>query len=569
MRDEAVREPGTGADSVLLGLKRAGVDYLFANAGTDFPPIIESYVTLPKSAVPEPVTVPHETAGVAMAHGYYLATGRPQAAMVHVNVGLANAAMGVINAASDNIPVLMMSGRTPLTETGREGGRVSPIHYGQEMFDQASLVKDVVKYHYEMRYPEQGEAMVSRAAALAMSAPEGPVYLSLPREPLADRIPDSARQPAHPRPPASPARPDEAAIATLADWLRSAERPVIICQRSDPAGRLSTALSSFAARHGIAVATPFATRNVLASADPVLIGGNPAEALGGADLVIVIDSDTPWIPSRQSPEPGARVAHIAADPHFARMPVRGFQTDLAIQADPARALEARDAALGGPVPGAEARMAALTAASAARRAAVREIAAKGTGAPMSAEWMSQCIAKAMGDEGRVFSDLGVLPGAMELAGPNRVFISPHSGGLGWAMPAALGAQLADRDRLTIACVGDGSYMFANPVACHQIAEALDLPILTIIKNNAMWNAVRRSVVDSYPDGAAVRANEMPLTSLEPAPEYTKVAEASRAHVERVESGADLPAALARAIGVIRGERRQALLDLRVAATDAH
>jgi acetolactate synthase I/II/III large subunit len=156
---------------------------------------------------------------------------------------------------------------------------------------------------------------------------------------------------------------------------------------------------------------------------------------------------------------------------------------------------------------------------------------------------------------------------MSLAGPNRLFSNPHSGGLGWALPAALGAQLANRDRLVVACIGDGSYMFANPVACHQIAEALDLPVITVIKNNRMWNAVRRSVVNAYPDGAAARANQMPLTSLEPAPDFGMIGAASRAYVERVERGEDLPAALERAVAMVRGERRQVVLDVAVAVSD--
>src|SRR5690606_21973413 len=172
---ERTREGQTGAETLLLGLKRAGIDYVFANAGTDFPPIIEAFVALDDASVPQPVTVPHETAGVAMAHGYYLVTGKPQAAMVHVNVGLANSAMGVINAASDNIPVLMMSGRTPITESGRLGARVTPIQYGQEMYDQNSLVSNVTKFSYEMRYPEQGDTLALRATTLAMSEPRGPV----------------------------------------------------------------------------------------------------------------------------------------------------------------------------------------------------------------------------------------------------------------------------------------------------------------------------------------------------------------------------------------------------------
>ena len=133
----------TSAEALLRALKRQGIDYFLANAGTDFPPIIEALSRLAPDQAPQPVTVPHETAAVAMAHGYYLVSGKPLAVMVHVNVGLANAVMGVINAASDNIPLLVLSGRTPISEYGRPGSRVTPIQYGQEMYDQSSLVADV------------------------------------------------------------------------------------------------------------------------------------------------------------------------------------------------------------------------------------------------------------------------------------------------------------------------------------------------------------------------------------------------------------------------------------------
>ncbi len=566
---DETRQVQTGAEALLLGLKASGIDYIFANAGTDFPPIIEAMAQLPKAACPVPVTVPHETASVGMAHGYYLVTGRAQAVMVHVNVGLANAVMGVVNAASDNIPVLVMSGRTPITEAGRPGHRVTPIHYGQEMFDQTSLVRDLVKYSYELRYPEQAGEVVGRAVALATSAPRGPVYLSLPREPLAEACPDWTPEAATARPAATITAPASDAVAQVAEWLRQAQSPVILCQRGDPGEALGDALGAFATRHGIKVASPFVIRNVLPSAHPNFAGYAPDAGLYGADLLIVLDSPVPWVAASATPKEGVRVVHIGPDPHFSRMPMRGYQTDLAVQADPVLTLNALDAALEAPVPGATERNAALGEASSARRAKLKTIAENSRTDPMGAEWLSLCLSRAMGDEAVVFSDLGILPGFMEFAGPNRVFVCPHSGGLGWAMNAALGAQLADRERLVVACVGDGSYMFANPVAAHQIAEALGLPILTIVKNNAMWNAVRRSVIGAYPDGAAARANEMPLTSLAPLPDFTRVAEASRAHAERVDHAADLPAALERAIKVIRTERRQALLDVRVAVSDVH
>ncbi len=557
----------TGAEALLTGMGRSGIDYLFANAGTDFPPVIEALAQLDPAQVPTPVTVPHETAAVAMAHGAYLVSGRAQAVMVHVNVGLANAVMGVINAASDNIPMLVMSGRTPITERGRKGARMTPIQYGQEMFDQSSLVRDVVKYNYEMRYPEQGGALVARAMSVANSEPKGPVYLSLPKEPLSELVPEHLQARTVPPPPATSAHPDPAAIAQAARWLEEATRPVAICQRGDTEGRLSAALSGLAAAHGIAVFEPFTLRNVLPSDDPALQGYAP-NGTKGADLILVIDSDTPWIEATTAPSPDAKVIHIGPDPHFARMPVRGFQTDLAIASDPVAAIDAL-AAQARPGLAAAANRAANATASQDRRDRARATATDGAQTPMTAEWISHCVSNIMDADTVAFSELGLLPDFMDIKGPNRHFSNVHAGGLGWAMPAALGAQLMRPGKLTIACMGDGSYMFANPVACHQIAEALELPILTIIKNNAMWNAVRRSVVNGYPDGAAAKSNRVPLTSLEPLPDFAAIAAASRAHALRLEDGADLPDALARAIDIIRREKRQVLLDLRCAVSNAH
>jgi len=557
----------TGAESLLDGLSLSGIQYMFANAGTDFPPIIEALARRDPSAAPVALTIPHETAAVAMAHGAYLVTGRAQAVMVHVNVGLANSVMGVINAASDNIPMLVMSGRTPISERGRKGARMTPIQYGQEMFDQTSLVRDLVKYSYEMRYPEQGKQLVMRAMSLATSEPQGPVYLSLPKEPLSEIVPEIT-QTHHPMPPsATKILPDPEAIIKLARLLETASNPVIICQRGDTEGRLSRALSTLAAKHGIAVFEPFLLRNVLPSNDPALQGYH-ASGPSDADLIIVLDSDTPWIEATNAPGPETIVVHIGPDPHFARMPVRGFRTDLAISSDSVEAILAVDRAARAPSAAGQ-RSKALAQSATQRRDAAQVKAKAGDTNPMSAEWISHCVSEIMDEEAVAFSELGLLPAYMTLKGPNRLFNNVHAGGLGWAMPAALGAQLMRPDRLTIACMGDGSYMFANPVACHQIAEALRLPILTIIKNNAMWNAVRRSVVNGYPDGSAAMSNTVPLTSLEPLPDFAAIARASRAHAERIEDGRELPAALQRAVGIIRTEKRQVLLDLRCAVSDMH
>ena len=181
-------KPTNAAAALLAGLKARGVDYLFSGSGSDWAPIIEAYADpgMDKSLLPQPVICPHETAVVAMAHGYYLRTGKPQAAMVHVNVGLANAAMGMLNAAADRIPLIMLSGRSPVSDGERTGARNEPIHWGQDMRDQTALVRESAKWDVEMRYGEQALDVAARATAIAASEPTGPVYVSLPREALCE-----------------------------------------------------------------------------------------------------------------------------------------------------------------------------------------------------------------------------------------------------------------------------------------------------------------------------------------------------------------------------------------------
>jgi acetolactate synthase I/II/III large subunit len=465
--------------------------------------------------------------------------------------------------------MIVMSGRTPLTEHGRTGARVTPIQYGQEMFDQTSIVRDVTKFNYELRYAEQGSSLVARAIAIAMSEPRGPVYLSLPREPLAEAFPADHPYPPAPQVFAGPAAPRPEAIEDAVRRLAAAKHPVILCQRSDPLGRTANTLARFADTFAIPVVEPFTIRNVLASSHPMLLGNDVAQVLAEADVVLAVDCAVPWIEKLHRPRQDVTVIGLGPDPLYSRMPVRSQRVDLSLAGDPEATIDLLHQAMSRHDPATEERRARIARATLQRGYEAEAPQRAEPGGAMTGEWLSQCLSDMLGDDGVVFNELGVVPGAMDLRGANRLFTAPHSGGLGWAVPAALGAQLHDRARLCVACIGDGSYMFANPVACHQIAEALGLPILIVIKNNRMWNAVRRAVLNSYPGGKAVSANVMPLVSLEPLPDFQLIARASRAHAERIETPEELPPALDRALKVIREEKRHALLDVRVTQSDKH
>src|SRR6266481_4508153 len=98
----------TVSDAYMTLLADRGIDYWFANAGTDFAPVVETLAKaeLLETKVPTPVTCPHENTAMHMAIGYFLVTGRPQAVMVHVNVGTANGMNGLLNVARGHVHVL-------------------------------------------------------------------------------------------------------------------------------------------------------------------------------------------------------------------------------------------------------------------------------------------------------------------------------------------------------------------------------------------------------------------------------------------------------------------------------
>jgi len=560
----------TAGGAVLARLKALGVDYIFANSGTDFPPIIEGLAEATAKDLPLPraIVIPHENAAMGMAHGYYLATRRAQAVMAHTNVGLANCAIGAINAATEQVPIILFSGRTPVTEHGRLGSRTVPIGWGQEMRDQTALVRETSKWDYELRFPEQAVDIIDRAFAIACSTPKGPVYLSLPREVLCEPCP-AGELDAPPRMSPAIAAPHAAALDEAARLLANAKRPLIIAQRGAGAAEGFAALGELALAWGIPVSQYWAIQLAISSEHPMSVGIDPGPWLKEADLVLVLDCIAPWSPDIHRLAEGCKVIQIGQDPLYARFPVRNFRADVSLVGETAEVV----AALAGRLqpylaetaePRA-ARRAKVTEFHAARRVAVLAQAERGDGDPMTKDWVSLCLSRAIaGRDATVLSELGCPLEPLSLGAHNAWFQEPHSGGLGWSFPCALGMQLADPQRLIIATMGDGSYMFSNPVACHQIAEALGLPILIVILNNAEWGAVRKSVLDVYPHGFAAKTNKMPLISLDPSPDFARVAEASRAFAQRVTKGADLPEALRRALDHIGTRRTAALLDVRVA-----
>lgn len=558
----------TAGGALLARLKALGVDYIFGNSGTDFPPIIEGLAEAAAKDVdlPKALVIPHESAAMGMAHGYYLANGKPQVVMAHTNVGLANCAIGAINAAAEGVPILLFSGRTPILEKGRLGARSVPIGWGQEMRDQTAMVREACKWDYELRYPEQAIDLADRAYGIAQSTRKGPVYIGLPREPLCGPCPADGLDAPPTMVPARAAAPADE-IAQAAAILAKAERPVIFAQHGSGSEQAFATLTRLVNEWGIPVVHYFAVQIAVPTDDPMCVGADAEPWISQADAILVLNSLAPWSPETHQPPSDCPIIQIGPDPLHSRFPIRNFRSDLSIMSETAPAVEALAEAMAPLAADHKDKRAArhrdIAERSASIRTAVADRATAGAGTKLTKEWVSHCLSQVLADKGpsTVISELGCRLAPMRRTEHNSFQLAPHSGGLGWGFASALGIQLAEPDRIVVASVGDGSYLFANPAVCHQIAEALHLPVLVLVLNNAEWAAVRHSVLDIYPDGHAARANQMPMTSLAPTPDFVMIAQASRAWARRVTSGADVPAVLGEALDHIKTNRTQALVEV--------
>jgi acetolactate synthase-1/2/3 large subunit len=555
------------ADAYLELLAARGVDYFFGNGGTDFGPIIDAYAKRRAAGqpVPEPITVPHEITAVAMAHGYSMVTGRPQVVMVHTIAGTANATGNIINASRSNAPMLFSAGRTPLHEEGTPASRNAHIHWAQESFDQGGMVREWVKWEYELRQGSDIEGVVDRALAITQSEPSGPVYLSLPREVLAEER-GALTYSADPRvrPAVAAASPD--AIDAAANALANARNPVLV---TAALGRDPEAIAELIRLAELLNVPVFETGAPLFFNFPVTHplhqGTTLAGTLPDADVVVVVECDVPWLPAYAKPREDATVIGIAHDPLYTRYPIRTFPVDIALAGAPRYSLAALADALEPEQLDADAiaeRGRRWAAAHEQVRAAAHDRAQSTRGdSPLHRAWFAHCLEQVRDDDTIVVNELGFDTSQFESEQPGSFYGVSTAGVLGWSIGAALGVKLAARDKTVICGVGDGSYIFGAPEAVHWLSRKIDLPVLFVVWNNSEWSAVTQAAQQVYPEGWAVRTGSFAFSDLSPNVAFEQVCEAAGGYGERVDDPEQVPAALERALHAVKVEGRQALLNV--------
>jgi acetolactate synthase-1/2/3 large subunit len=562
----------TAGTAFLEALREAGIEYLFANLGSDHTALIEALAAADAAGRPLPklITCPHEMVALSAAHGYAQASGRAQAVIVHVDCGTQSLGGAIHNAAKGRVPVLIFAGTSPATQEGEaRGSRTEFIHWIQDVFDQRGLVRGYMRYDGEIRAGANAKQIVHRAMQFAYSDPKGPVYLMAAREVMEQEI---APVPIdlHRWPRIAPGALTNADATRIASLLTKARRPLIVTSYAgrNPAAVLE--LVRLCARTGAGVLESVPCYVNFPADNPAYQGSQWNEqrqnpALAEADVILVVDSDVPWIPLANRPASGATIVHIDVDPLKEQMPLWYVGAQHVYRADAASALAQVNAAL--EQEKADERRIAETRAHYASRHAKRAAELAQREAPrqdtLTAEYLTACVRRAIGPEAIVISE-GVthFTTISDHAGRSKPGTLFNSGGgsLGWCGGAALGVKLARPDATVVGLAGDGCYMFSVPSSVYWMARRYRTPFLQVIYNNRGWRAPRYSTMTVHPQGYASRGVDIG-TSFDPPPDYAGIATAAGgAHPEIVRRPEELEPALQRALHAVREEGRCAVVD---------
>ena len=520
----------TAAERLLRSFERYGVEYVFANFGTDHTPLLEAAARVRAAgeadAIPRFVTCPHEFAAMSAAHGFAAATGRPQAVLVHVDVGTQNLGAAMHNAHRANVPVYVVAGLAPVTHAGEPGSRDIAVHYFQDVFDQPGIVREYCRWTSEYRPPADPAEFVDRGLERATGIEPGPAYLSATREALEAPIeasdpagragrtkgPDSTGRAAAPGGRRTrPTGPDTDTVAAIADRVRSAEAPVVVTSRlgDEPnADERVRAAVDFAEAAGAGVVEHSPTVLSFPRGHDLHAGFDPSAAFEHADLVLLAGVDVPWIPADGGPGPDVPVLQVDGDPTKRTFPQWPFDPDVRVAADPARTLAAVAERLD-PADGETGRERWSALAAERRASADERVERDRADGRLTPAVLSVAVDEVVDERTTVVADGVTSAGAIlehvELTRPGS-YLSKGGSGLGWAGGAGVGVALARPEERVVGLVGDGAYLFSHPTACAWMAAEYDAPALTVVYDNRGWNAVAGATRREHPEGASVAAD---------------------------------------------------------------
>ncbi|WP_102349688.1 thiamine pyrophosphate-requiring protein [Bacillus sp. Marseille-P3661] len=563
----------TTSTAFLEALQEAGVSYIFANLGSDHPAMIEALALAKKQnkKFPEVITCPHEMVALTAASSYAQMTGEPQAVVVHVECGTQNLGGAIHNAAKGRIPVLIFAGASPYTQEGELlGSRNEFIHWLQDVHDQRGIVRGYTKYDNEIRTGSNVKQLVHRSLQIAKSNPKGPVYLVGPREVMEETTQKVNIDTNQWEPLASAALPAEDVKNIVAD-LKKAKKPLVITSYLGREREAVEELVKLCESLSIPVIESVPSYMNFPGDHSLHCGyqwwnsPDKIELLTDADVILVLDSDVPWIPMKHKPNGDCIIYHIDVDPLKQQMPLWYIKSKRSFYADCKIALRQINEMLDNEsldkteIVTRRGKISNIHQQQVEEEQELEQINSE----YITPEYLTSCIREIV-DENTIILNEGIsnYPIIYKHIRSNKPgsIISSGAGSLGWHGGAAIGVKLAYKDKTVISLTGDGSYMFSVPSTVHWMARKYNTPFLTVIYNNRGWKSPKLSTLGVHPDGVANEMSEFHV-DFGPVTDYAKVAEAAGgAYAQTVKDPKDVKGALQNALQAIK-EGRAAVLDV--------
>lgn len=497
----------SGGRIVVDSLIQHGVKQVFCVPGESYLDILDALVDVPSKI--KLVSARQEGGAAFMAEAYGKLTGKPGVCLVTRSPGACNASIAVHTAFQDGSPMIVLVGQIRRNFVGR--GSFQEIDY-------IPMFSPMCKWVAQVERTEDLPYYMAQAFRIAQEGRPGPVVLSLPEDMLA------ASSGADDMPVQEPVRlePDSAAMRQMQDMLAKAERPMIYVGGAGWTPEGKKGIEDFAAANQIPVCVGFRRLDTFDHNHPNFAGemGPPAapdlvKRMKESDVVLVVgtrlgEHATQGYTLFDWPDPKQKLIHVLQD---ARDFGRVFHPALAIQADLNKFVAAANVLPKATNTGRAERV----------KQARKEYEANldPTNSPKSRVDLGRCMLQLnelMTDDAIVTGDAGHHTGWFQRFvnfGGKRRFMGPVSGAMGYAVPAAVMAKIADPKRMAIALVGDGGFGMTG----NEVTTAIDHGVapIVIVFNNGMLGSIRAWQELSYPG----RVSGTGLTN----PDYVKLMDA--------------------------------------------
>ena len=500
MEKISLESPKTGSDLVLETLRDLGIDTIFGYPGGAVLPFYDAIYNFKGI---RHILGRHEQGCLHEAEGYAKSTGRLGVAVVTSGPGATNAITGIADAMSDSVPLLVFT------------GQVARAGIGKDAFQEADIVgitMPITKYNYQVRETADIPRIITEAVHIATTGRPGPVVIDLPKDVSALET-DFIYSPEVNLPSYQPTLdPNDMQIKKILKQLSKAKKPVLLAGGGISYAEASKELNEFAERYQIPVVTSLLGQGTIATSHPLFLGmggmhGSFAAniAMTEADFMISIGCrfDDRLTGNPKTFAKNAKVAHIDIDPaEIGKI----ISADIPVVGDAKKALQM--------------------------------LLAEPTVHNNTEKWIEKVTkdknrVRSYDKKERVVQPQAVIERIGELTNGDAIVVTdvgqhqmwtaqyyPYqnerqlvtSGGLGtmgFGVPAAIGAKIANPEKEVILFVGDGGFQMTNQELA--ILNIYKVPIKVVMLNNHSLGMVRQwqesfyegrtseSVFDTLPD----------------------------------------------------------------------